>query len=139
MAEEEQPASKFNINMGGVSGGQVVIGDYNTVAQRVGLTPQETAELKSLFATTRSEVEAEAPPERREEALAQTEELERAVLAEQPDPGRIQGIIGWFKKHAPQVAGTIVSMVATPIVGKVVEAAGEAIAGRFREVVEEEL
>ena len=38
MGEKEQPASKYNISMGDVSG-QVVIGDYNTVAQRVGLTP----------------------------------------------------------------------------------------------------
>jgi hypothetical protein len=116
-----------------------VIGDYNTVAQRVGLTPQETAELKSLFDETRRKVEAEAPPEQRQEALAQTEELERTVVAEQPDPGRIRNILGWFKKNAPQVAGTIVSLVINPLVGKVVEGAGEAIAERFREVVKEEL
>ena len=138
MGEEERSASKYNISMGDVSG-QVVIGDYNTVAQRVGLTPQETAELKSLFADTRTKVEVEAPPEHRQEALAQTEELERTVLAAQPDPGRIQSILGWFKKNAPQVAGTIVSVVVNPLVGKVVEAAGEAIAERFREVVKEAL
>ena len=138
MGEKEQSASKYNISMGDVSG-QVVIGDYNTVAQRVGLTPQETDELKSLFAETRTKVEAEAPPEQRQQALDQTEELERAVLAEQPDPGRIQTILGWFKKNAPQAAGAIVSVVINPLVGKVVEAAGEAIAERFREVVKEQL
>jgi hypothetical protein len=114
------------------------MGDYNTVSQRVGLTPQETAELRTAFSDMRTTVARGAPPERRDEALAKADELERAVVAEQPDPGRIRTVLRWFRDNAPQLAGAVVSVVINPLVGKVVEGAGEAIANQFREVVKEE-
>ena len=138
MAEEERSAGKYSFVFGNVTHSQFVTGDYNTVAQRIGLTPEETAELESLFARVRTTVEEQAEPEQREEALAKAAELESAVLAEQPDPGRIRSVLRWFRDYAPQLLGTVVSTVASPVVGKVVEAAGEAIADQFREVVEEE-
>ena len=139
MAEGEQPPGKFNIKFGNVTQSQIVMGDYNTVAQKVGLTPQETAELRSVFGDLRTIGAEQAQPEQRDEALAQAEELERAVVAEQPDPGRIRKVLGWFRDNAPQLAGAVVSVVINPLVGKVVEGAGQAIADQFREVVKEEL
>jgi hypothetical protein len=139
MPEDKQSPGKFNVHFGDVSQSQIVIGDYNTVAQKVGLTPQETAELQSLFADLRTTVEEQAEAEQRGEALAQADELERAVVAEQPDPGRIRKVLGWFRDHAPQLVGTVVSVVVNPLVGKVVEGAGQAIADEFRELLKEQL
>jgi hypothetical protein len=138
MPEGEQSGGKFNVSFGDVTQSQIVMGDYNTVSQRVGLTPQETAELRAAFSDMRTEVAREAPPERRDEALAQADELERAVVAERPEPDRIRTVLRWFRDNAPQLAGAVVSVVINPLVGKVVEGAGEAIADQFREVVKEE-
>ena len=60
-----------------------------------------------------------------------------AVVAGEPDPTRFRRALAWFRTHAPQLAGTVASVVVSPIVGKVVESAGEAIAGRFRDAIDE--
>ena len=83
-------------------------------------------------------MEEEAPPERRDEAVAQAEELERAAVSERPDVGRVRNVLRWFRDNAPQLAGAVVSVVVNPLVGKVVEGAGEAIADQFKQVVKEE-
>ena len=138
MSPDDESTGKFNIHIGDVSQSQVVIGDYNTVTQKAGLSPEEAAKLRGLFEELRSSVEEEAPPERRGEAVAQAEELERAVVSERPDVGRVRNVLRWFRDNAPQLAGAVVSVVVNPLVGKAVEGAGEAIAGQFKEVVDEE-
>jgi hypothetical protein len=122
-----------------VSQSQVVIGDYNTVTQKVGLSAEEAAKLRGVFESFRSSVAQEAPPERRDEAVAQAEELERAVVSERPDAGRVRRVLRWFRENAPQLAGTVVSVVVNPLVGKLVEGAGEAIADQFKELIAEEM
>ena len=137
MTPDEESGSKYNVRIGDVTQSQVVMGDYNTVSQKVGLTPQETAELQSVFGDLRKTVAEQAPPEQREEALAQAAELEHAVVTERPDPGRTRSVLRWFRDNAPQLAGAVLSVVVNPLVGKVVEGAGQAIADQFREVAEE--
>jgi hypothetical protein len=127
---------KFNIQMGTVTGSQVTIGDYATVSQQIGLTPTEVADLRAVFDGLRADVEANAPPGQREAALAQAAEVEASVVAGQPDPSRFKRALAWFRANAPQIAGTVASVVVSPIVGKVVEGAGDAIAGRFRDAVD---
>lgn len=138
MCPDDESAGKFDIHIGDVSQSQVVIGDYNTVTQKAGLSPEEATKLRGLFEGLRSSVEEQAPPERRGEAVAQAEELERAVVSERPDVGRVRKVLRWFRDNAPQLAGAVVSVVVNPLVGKAVEGAGEAIAGQFKEVVAEE-
>jgi hypothetical protein len=135
----DHESGKFNIHIGDVSRSQVVIGDYNTVTQKMGLSPEEAAELRRVFEGLRSSVEEEAPSERRGEAVAKAEELERAVVSERPDAGRVRRVLRWFRENAPQLAGTVVSVVINPLVGKLVEGAGEAIAAQFRELIDEEI
>ena len=139
MCPPEQPPSKFNVQFGNVTESQVVVGDYNTVSQRIGLSPEETAELRVLFSDFKSTVAESAPSDVRSEAVAQADELERAVVAEEPNAGTVRNVLRWFKEHAPQLAGAVVSVVVNPLVGKLVEGAGTAIADRFREVVEDEI
>jgi hypothetical protein len=138
MAADDESAGKFDIHIRDVSHSQVVIGDYNTVTQKLGLSPEEAEKLRGVFQQLRSSVEEEAPDARRDEAVAQAEELERAVVSERPDAGRVRRVLRWFRENAPQLAGTVVSVVVNPLVGKVVEGAGEVIADQFKQLIDEE-
>ena len=138
MSPDDESAGKFDIHIGDVSESQVVIGDYNTVTQKSGLSPEEAAKLRGVFAGFRSSVEEEAPPERRGEAVAQAEELERAIVSARPDVGRVRMVLRWFRDNAPQLAGAAVSVVVNPLVGKAVEGAGQAIADQFKTLSAEE-
>jgi hypothetical protein len=137
--DESQPGgSKYNIQFGDVTESQFVVGDYNTVSQRRGLSPAQTAELRAIFADLKSSVAEGAPEELRGEALAKAGELEHALVNEQPDPGTVRRVLRWFKEHAPQLAGAVVSVVVNPLIGKLVEGAGSAIADELRQAVEAE-
>lgn len=139
MTQSDQTGGKFNIQIGKVSGSQVVVGDYNTVTQRLGLSPDEAAELRKVFSDFKTSVAADAPGHVRTEAVAQADELERAVVAEKPDVGTVRRVLRWFRDNAPQLAGAVVSVVINPLVGKLVEGAGTAIADRFQQFVQEEI
>ena len=49
MSPDDESAGKFNIHIGDVSDSPVVIGDYNTVTQKAGLSPEEAAKLRGVF------------------------------------------------------------------------------------------
>jgi hypothetical protein len=136
--DQEQPSGKYSIQIeGDLNQSQVVVGDYNTVSQKVGLSAQETAELRSVFDDLRSTVVEQAPPAQREVALSEAAELEAAIVADRPQPHRVRQALLWFRDNAPQLAGAALSVVVNPLVGKVVEGAGEMIADQFRDLVEE--
>jgi hypothetical protein len=137
--QPEQPTGKYNIQFGNVAESQFVVGDYNTVSQRRGLSPAQTAELRAIFADLRSSVAEGAPDELRDQAVAKADELERALDSEEPDLGTMRRVLRWFKEHVPQLAGAVVSVVVNPIVGKLVEGAGSAIADEFHQAVEQEI
>ena len=132
--DEERQSGKFNVQIGSVTGGQVTIGDYNTVSQRVGLSAAETAELRQVFEDLRAAVTAAVPSEQREQALTEAAEVEAAVIADQPDPSRARRALKWFRDNAPQLAGAVVGVLVNPLVGRVVEAAGDLVAGQFDEL-----
>jgi hypothetical protein len=69
----------------------------------------------------------------RDEAVRQVREMADAIAAPTPDLGRFERVRDWFVRHAPSVAGGVVSLVVHPLVGKLVEAAGDAAASQFRE------
>ncbi|MEA2213645.1 MAG: hypothetical protein QOF83_3593 [Solirubrobacteraceae bacterium] len=138
MSLPDSSAHKFNIQIGTVSESQVAVGDYNTISQRIGLTPAETAQLQSLFQDLRSSVSAQAPPAVQADAETRVRELEDALVAGEPDPGTVRRVLRWFKANAPQLAGAVVSVVINPLVGKVVEGAGTAMAERIQQAIAEE-
>jgi hypothetical protein len=138
MSEEEKPTGKYNIQItGDVIESQVVIGDYNEVSQKIGLSPEETNELRGVFDDLRSAV-AEAPPDQREKALAEANAVEAAIVTDRPRPQRVRQALVWFRDNAPQLAGAVAGVLINPLVGKVVEGASEAIADQFRDLVSEE-
>jgi len=119
---------------GNVSGGQVAVGKDIAQTQTVGdvsVTDEELAQLRVAFSDLATQVEAQAPPERRAAAVERVAELEQAVLADEPDVSTIQYVGRWFRKNLPQLAGAVVSVVVNPIVGKLVGAAGDALVAEF--------
>ena len=90
-------------------------------------------DLSSLFEALLTQVENQTPPDEREEALQQVETLQKAIAQDKPDLGKMESVLRWFKKNVPKLAGLVASVIVNPIVGKVVEAAGEMVAAEFKE------
>jgi hypothetical protein len=125
----------INAQISGDVSGQVAVGKDNVQTQATGdsalkaLTPEEREQLAALFADLRVRVRGEAPPDVRDRALDRVDELEDAVTGEEPDPTTLQLVRRWFAKHAPALAGAVTSLVVHPLVGRLVEAAGDAVLG----------
>lgn len=137
-SDQSQPSISANIAAQDISG-QVVVGNQNTLSQQIGpsaeaiVTPAELEELRQQFQQLKQQIQAEASPDKQGAALERVEELEAAITAEKPDLTTIQYVKNWFGKHLPKLTGTLTGIVVNPIVGKLVEAAGEMAAVDFRE------
>jgi hypothetical protein len=119
----------------GAVSGQVAVGKRIAQQQTTGaadVTPDELAQLRQAFADLRADVAAQAPPERQAAAVERVEELEQAVLAEEPDMTTIAYVGRWFKTNLPGLAGVVTGIVVHPVVGRIVGAAGNAIAAELR-------
>jgi len=102
------------------------------------VTEADLAIVQELFAKLKRQVDAQSPPEKRDSAIERVEELEEAVTEKKPDFTTMEYVKKWFDKHLPQLAGAVVSVLVNPIVGKVVEAAGELAAWELKRRFEKE-
>jgi len=132
---EQQFGHRLVITGSDVSG-QVAVGEGITQAQAVGVgrpevTETDLAELRRLLADLRARVAAGAPPDRRDAALERVDELEEAITAEEPDLTTVEYVRGWFVRHLPGLAGAVTGIIVDPVVGKLVEAAGQEIHANF--------
>jgi hypothetical protein len=108
---------------------QVGIG-YDIVQTQI--TAPERLQLRKLFDRIAAEVEAEARPEERAEAVAKVRELEASLTKGPPQLDRTERAKGWLLEHLPGIAGTLTATFVNPILGKLVEASGDALANEFR-------
>jgi hypothetical protein len=134
MGEKERGGDSISAHIEGTITGQVAVGKDITQEQRAGAagpTEEELAALREELAGLRLLVEAQAPPERKQAALERVDELAQAVMAEKPDLTTMEYVTRWFGKHLPAMAGAVTSVVVNPIVGRLVAAAGDALAGEF--------
>jgi hypothetical protein len=121
--------------------GQAAVGKGIEQRQTLGdaavaaVTEAELAELRDAFAQLRAQVLAEAPADARTAAAERIDELEQAVVAERPDLTTIQYVTRWFGARLPKLAGVVTGVVVHPIVGRLVESAGEMLAADFRRLV----
>jgi len=132
---EQQFGHRLVITGSDVSG-QVAVGEGITQVQTVGVgrpevTEADLAELRRLLADLKARVAAGAPPDKRDAALERVDELEEAITAEEPDLTTMEYVRGWFARHLPGLAGAVTGAVAHPIVGRLVEAAGQEIHANF--------
>ncbi|HUX75812.1 MAG TPA: hypothetical protein VMY40_04135 [Anaerolineae bacterium] len=125
----------FETHIGSVSGpvhtgkGDIVIQHWDAR----GITAADLDALSCLFTDLRERVATEAPPDLANAAQAQLDALEHAATAEKPDVSAMQRVRDWFIKHLPSVAGSVTSLLVNPILGKVVEAAGDLAAAELRQ------
>jgi hypothetical protein len=136
MSDEQKSGKNYNVKIGGDVSGQIAVGDDITQIHSSPSAPQQVTEadlaaVRQMFEELKAQIEAHAPPEKKEEALQQVQELHEAVNGEQPDLDRMSGVKSWFKRNIPKLAGTVVAVIVNPIVGKVVEAAGEGLASEI--------
>jgi len=95
-------------------------------------TAEELEALRTAFADLKAQVERDAPPDVRDEAVRQTEALQQATMAEKPDVSVMASAKRWFLDHAPGLLGAVTAVVINPVVGKIVSSAGEAIAKEYQ-------
>jgi len=101
-------------------------------SSRSQVTEADLATIRQLFADLRHQIEAQAPAEKKDSAVERIAELEEAVIAKEPDLTTMEYVKKWFSKHLPQMAGMVAGVLVNPIVGKVVEAAGDLAAGELK-------
>lgn len=140
MARREEKGDEIHGVVTGTVSGPVAIGKHIRQTQSVGtmdvrVSDAELDELRQEFAGLRRQVAEAAPPEARDRALAMVDELERDTVSEKPKPITMRYVRDWFAENAPKLAGAVTGLVVHPIVGKLVEAAGEAVAGEFRQLL----
>jgi hypothetical protein len=137
MDKQEKSGDVIHANISGPVSGQIGVGkditQTQTIGERLPVTDGEMAELRKMVAELKAKVEAEAPLETRDAALERVDELEEAVTAKEPDLTTMEYVKRWFTKNLPTLAGAVTGVVVNPIVGKVVEAAGEGLAAQFRQ------
>jgi len=98
----------------------------------VRISAADRAAVRALVAARKAKVQAQAPPEQREEATELVDDLENAIVAEVPGVRRMAFIRDWFSAHLPKLAGAVSELVLSPLVGKIVGAAGDLAATEFR-------
>jgi hypothetical protein len=92
----------------------------------------DAEDVEGLFEVLRQQVDEQAPPDKKEIAQQQVDELEDAIERKKPDVGKIESVQNWFKEHLPQLAGAVTSLILNPLVGRIVEAAGEIVTQEFK-------
>ena len=137
MDKPEKTGDVIHANISGSVSGQIGVGkditQTQTIGERLPVTDAEMAELRKMVAELKARVEAEAPPETKDAALERVDELEEAVTAKEPDLTTMEYVKRWFTKNLPTLAGAVTGVVVNPIVGKLVEVAGEGLAAQFRQ------
>jgi hypothetical protein len=135
--DNPQPGQPGGIHIQGLNNSQVAIGDGNTQTQsfqkvEVQVTQADLQQLHTLIDGLKQQVSSSASPELQAKGLERASELEEAITAPQPDLTTMEYVRNWFIKYLPQLAGTVSALVVHPIVGKIVEVSGEAIASEFK-------
>jgi len=135
MNKKDKPDQSVSANISGDVSGQVAVGQNinqsKTEIHRAGTTA-EMQELRQMLAQLKSQVESEAPADKKESALERVDELEQAITEKKPDLSTMEYVRNWFVKNLPGMAGAVVSVVVHPIVGKLVEAAGDELTADFK-------
>ncbi len=135
MRKKSKSMPGIQVTVGGDVSGQVAVGkNISQVSTKttVSVTKAELKELRQLLKELRARVEADVATGKKEAALEHVQELEQAITEKKPDLSTMEYVRNWFVKNLPGLAGAVTSVVVHPIVGKLVEAGGDALVGEFR-------
>jgi len=129
--ERRGDAVSGNVSVTGSVSGQVAVGKGIEQRQALGdaavaaVTEAEREQVRLAFAQLHEQVAAAAPPEQRAAAVERVEELQEAVFADEPDLTTIQYVARWFRRNLPGLAGAVTGLVVHPLVGRLVQVAGD--------------
>jgi hypothetical protein len=134
--DDGTPAGGVRARISGGVSGQVAIGSDIRQQYVVGgasvVTPEERRQLLAAVDELATQMVALVPDSQKEDARENARELKEAVIAEKPNLRSLEYVRTWVVRHLPQLAGSVTSLVLHPILGKLVEAAGTALAEEFR-------
>jgi hypothetical protein len=130
--------SRYNVRVGGDVSGQMATGENInqmniTRDAPAPVTDADLAEVRRLVDELKQKIAAQAPPEQRDAALERVDELHNAVVADKPDLTTMDYVRGWFGRNLPKLAGAVTGLLVHPLVGRVVEAAGDLVASEFKQ------
>ncbi len=118
-------------------GAQVnVAGAGSQMITVTGLTAAELAQVESLVSGLKNAVEGQAlSDDEKAEAKMMAGRLEKELTVKdrKPDGSKLRAAAQWLLDYGGKIAGAVTSIFVSPIVGKVVEAAGELAASWFKE------
>ncbi len=140
MTSNRGAGNRYHVDIGGSVEGQFAVGEHihqqhvSGLQQAPTVTEADLAELHNAVDEVRARIRAEVPPEQQTAALERVDEIEQAVVAEEPDLTTLQYVRNWFVKNLPKLAGAVTGLVVHPVVGKIVEAAGDVAASQFRKL-----
>jgi len=129
--EDIRPTVTYTPTFHGPIYGPTHVGTGNLSVQSMSYGLQGN-DLASLFAGLSKTVQEQAPAEKKPEAMQKVAELRSAIQSAKPDVNRMASVLDWFKKYVPQLAGAVTSVIVNPIVGQLVEAAGDVVVEAFR-------
>ena len=137
MSEEKKSGDNISATIGDVSDrSQVAVGHHIKQSQVHGappvMTEAEMIQLRQMFEDLKAKIAQDVPPAEKEKALERVDELQEAVTAKEPDLTTMEYVRNWFVKNLPSVAGSVVGLIVHPLVGKLVEVGGDALASTFR-------
>ncbi len=135
MRKKRNPNPEIQATIQGNVSGQIAIGNNIRQSQKKVYRSVSSSDLKilrQLLAGLREKVETEVPPDQKEAALEQVDELQQAVTQKKPDLSTMESVKNWFGKNVPALAGAVTSLIVHPIVGKLVEAGGDLLVKEFQ-------
>jgi hypothetical protein len=135
-----KPSYGNTISIGGDNNGMAAIGEQIfQMGGQAGSSAGQAEELKvllgklePLLAQFEQDISKEAPPEKQDMAREMAGELKQTLMSGKPDLDTLGFVKAWFGRNAPKLAGTVTGIIVHPIVGRLVEAAGEMLANEFR-------
>jgi hypothetical protein len=134
---DDKRTGRYDVKVGGSVSGQMAVGSgINqtwTTAAAEPLTAVDLVELNRLLEELGATVAAEAPPESRDAALERVDELGKALDPAKPRVHTLAAVRDWFVDHLPKLAGAVTSVIVNPLVGRLVEAAGDVASRQFTE------
>jgi len=134
MRKKTKPTEGIQVTVGGDISGQAAVGEnISQVSTRttVTVTQAELEGLREALKELRAKVENKSQSDKKDAALERFQELEQAITQEKPDLSTMEYVKNWFGKNLPGLAGAVTSVVVHPIVGKLVEAGGDAFVSEF--------
>jgi hypothetical protein len=137
---EEHLTDRMVVSFNGApvsNSGQLAIGSGITQIHTINtakpeITAADREALRLMLAELHTLIELRAPSEIKQAAVERADELAETLVAPQPDLNVIGYVKQWFTRYLPQLAGAVTGVIVHPIVGKLVEAAGDGLAAEFK-------